>query len=144
MIISSLFLPSNTAHTIGISIPNVPHDVPVANAMRHPTINITAGRKLNRLPDADVIAVCTKSFAPIISVVPLSVHANVRISIAGTIALKPSGIASIHLPKSRTPLITYRRIVISSPNKLPIASPTDASLFEKASTKLTPLKNPPV
>ena len=127
-----------------MSIPNVPHDVPVANAIRQPTMNITAGKRLNRLPDADSIAFCTKSFAPIISVVPLRVHANVRINIAGTIALKPSGIASMHLLKSSTPLITYNKIVISRPNKLPIASPTEASLFENASTNPVPLKNPPV
>ena len=134
-----------------MSIPKVPHDVPVANAIKHPTINIIAGRKQSSAtplpsgePDDNDKAFWTKSFAPIISVVPLRVHANERISMAGTIALNPSGIASMHLLKLSTPLNTYNNIVMMSPNKLPIASPTEASLFEKASTNPVPLKNPPV
>ena len=41
---------SNTATTIGIKIPKVPQEVPVAKAKRQPTTKIIAGRKFNRLP----------------------------------------------------------------------------------------------
>ena len=56
MIISSGFVFWNTATTIGIRIPNVPQDVPVANARKQPTTNTIAGRKLIN-PDAFSITI---------------------------------------------------------------------------------------
>ncbi len=41
---------TNTGTAIGMRIPIVPHDVPVANAMKHAIIMNTAGRKFLRLP----------------------------------------------------------------------------------------------
>ena len=134
----------NTSTTIGIRIPKVPHEVPVAKAIRQPTINITAGRKFIKLPETDFMATDTNSFAPRISVIPFNVHANVRIRIAGTIDLNPSGIQSMQLLKSSTFLTQYKNIVTTSAKKLPSASPTDASLCEKAVIKSSPEKNPPV
>ena len=42
---------SNTATTIGIRIPKVPQEVPVANASPHPTRKIMAGR-ITSIPPA--------------------------------------------------------------------------------------------
>ena len=72
------------------------------------------------------------------------VHAKVRIIIAGTMALKPSGMQSMHSLKPSTLRLTYSAIVITSANALPTARPTDASLLENAVTKFSPAKNPPV
>ena len=80
------------ATTIGISMPNVPQLVPVANARNIATINIMAGRKLRNPTDNPPTSPATYSLTPRLSVVALSVHANVNMRIAGTIALKPSGI----------------------------------------------------
>ena len=44
MIIIVSFVPWNTATTIGIKIPNVPHDVPVAKESMQATTKIIAGR----------------------------------------------------------------------------------------------------
>ena len=95
MIIIVSFVPWNTATTIGIRIPNVPHDVPVANARKHPTRKIIAGRKFNNPPAADCITLATYSAAPSLSVIAFNVHANVIIMIAVTISLNPSGTHSI-------------------------------------------------
>ena len=91
IIIIVWFVPENVFTTIGIRIPNVPHEVPVAKARNTATRNITAGRILNQPPDTPFTSPATNSLAPRLSVIALSVHANVRIRIAGTIALKPSG-----------------------------------------------------
>ena len=92
MIIIVLSVPANVPTTIGISIPNVPQLVPVANARNIATINIIAGRKLRNPTDYPPTSPATYSLTPRLSVVALSVHANVNMRIAGTIALKPSGI----------------------------------------------------
>ena len=83
------------AVTIGIRIPNVPHDVPVAKARPQATRNMIAGRKLASPSAAPFIRSATKYFAPRRPVIFLRAVANVRIVIAGTIALKPSGTHSI-------------------------------------------------
>ena len=80
---------------IGIKIPKVPHEVPVANARQHAITKIIAGRKSWK-PEAELPTTpFTNSFAPRLSVIPFKVHARERIKIAGTIALKPSGIQTI-------------------------------------------------
>ena len=50
--IKSVLSGGNIAVTIGISIPNVPHEVPVANARKHATRKITAGRNIKSSPAA--------------------------------------------------------------------------------------------
>lgn len=50
IIIIVWFVPENVFTTIGIRIPNVPHEVPVAKARNTATRNITAGRILNQPP----------------------------------------------------------------------------------------------
>ena len=92
MIISSWFVPENTSTTIGIRIPKVPHEVPVANAITAPITKMIAGRKFISPPAELLTTPYTKSDAPRLSVMAFSVHAKVRIRIAGTIALNPSGI----------------------------------------------------
>ena len=64
-----------------------------------------AGRKLSRLPEAPFTRPATYSLAPKLSVILLSVHAKVRIRIAGTIALKPSGMQANASLNGRTFLI---------------------------------------
>ena len=93
---------ANTATTMGIRIPKVPHEVPVENARKHPTRKMIAGRNIIRLFALLSIAVATNTAAPKLSVMALRVHAKVRIRIAGTIALKPEGRHSIHSVKERT------------------------------------------
>ena len=92
MIIIVAFVPSNAFTTIGISIPKVPHEVPVANARNHAMINTSAGRKLSNASGVLFTSSATNYFAPRLSVIAFNVQANVRIKIAGTIALNPSGI----------------------------------------------------
>ena len=88
--------------TIGNKIPNVPHEVPVAKARKIATRNTIAGKKSVRLSAPDLNKVLTKTSAPKSPVMPLNVQAKVKIKIAGTIALKPSGIAVIHSSKVST------------------------------------------
>ena len=86
---------SKIAATIGIRIPNVPHDVPVENDKTHATIKMIAGRKLASPDAAESISPPTYTSAPKSPVMFFSAVANVRIRIAGTIAIKPFGIHSI-------------------------------------------------
>ncbi len=96
MIIIVWFDPENVFTTIGISIPNVPQEVPVANARKAPTINTIAGSRPISGPYMPPTMPETYSFAPRLSVIALRVHANVSMRIAGTIALNPSGIELQH------------------------------------------------
>ena len=83
-----------TPTTIGNKIPNVPQEVPVAKARNTATRNTIAGKNNVRLSAPDLNKVLTNTSAPSRPVIPLKVHAKVKIKIAGTIALKPSGILS--------------------------------------------------
>ena len=76
-------------------MPKVPQEVPVAKARKHPTTKIIAGRKFNREPALTFTRLATYTSAPRLSVIAFRVHAKVRIIIAGTIALNPSGIHPI-------------------------------------------------
>ena len=80
---------SNIAVTIGMRIPNVPQDVPVANARTQATRNIIAGRNEPRASACPLMRSPTKYLAPRIEVMFLRAVAKVRMSIAGTIAIKP-------------------------------------------------------
>ena len=93
-----------TFKVMGISIPKVPQEVPVANARKKAMIKIIAGRKLKRDPALCSTREATYSAAPSESVMDFSVQASVRIVIAGTIALKPSEMQSIHERKFSTRL----------------------------------------
>ena len=53
-------------------------------------------------PAAEFITEATNGAAPRLSVIAFRVHANVRIRIAGTIALNPSGMQAIESEKRRT------------------------------------------
>ena len=82
--------PPNAAITIGIRIPNVPHDVPVAKEIPTAIRKITAGRRLINAPAVPLTIHSMKLVALRLSVIALRVHAQTRIRIAGTIALNPS------------------------------------------------------
>lgn len=92
MILSGFDASGNTAMQIGINIPNVPHEVPVANARNDAITKIIAGKKFIKDDALPLTTLATKSFAPRESVMFFNVQARQRISIAGTIALNPSGI----------------------------------------------------
>ena len=87
---------------MGIRIPKVPQEVPVENARKHATRKIIAGRKFISEPALFCTVSATKTAAPRESVIAFSVQAKVRIKIAGTIALKPSGRHFIQSEKLRT------------------------------------------
>ena len=106
MIIIFSLLPANTATTIGMSMPNVPHDVPVANARKQPTRNMIAGSSVTNPLALDFIMASTYAAAPRLSVIAFRDQASVRIRIAGTMALNPSGIQDIHSPNFITRLTT--------------------------------------
>ena len=96
------FSSGNAFRQIGIRIPKVPQEVPVANARPTAITNTIAGRKFCRdcaLPDTRS---ATYVSAPRDSVTDFSVHARTRIMIAGTIALKPSVRLSMHSLNLRT------------------------------------------
>ena len=80
---------------IGIKIPKVPQDVPVAKARNTPIRNTIAGRKAWKLPAELSTRAATNSFAPRESVIAFRLQAKVKIKIAGTIDLNPSGIESM-------------------------------------------------
>ena len=85
----------NIASTIGIRIPKVPQLVPVANERKQATRNTRAGKSFCNEP-APSTKLATNTSAPKMPVTFLREVANVKIKIAGSIALKPSGILSIH------------------------------------------------
>ena len=105
MIIIVWFVPEKMFTTIGMSMPKVPHEVPVAKARKAPTTNMIAGNSPRSGPDTPPTKPATNSLAPRLSVMVFSVHAKVSISIAGTIALKPSGIELQQSVKLSTLLI---------------------------------------
>jgi len=90
--------------TMGIKIPKVPQEVPVENERIQATKKMIAGRKLARPAAAEFIRPSTYSAAPKRPVIFLRAVANVRIKIAGTIALKPLGIQAIASLKVTTRL----------------------------------------
>lgn len=82
--------------TMGMRMPKVAQDVPEAKASPVATTKMMAGRS-PMSPSAEFATKpATKVAAPRLSVMLFSVHANVRMSMAGTICLKPSGRQSIH------------------------------------------------
>ena len=81
-------LTENILQTMGIRIPKVPQEVPVANARNAATTKMIAGRKLARPAAAESIKPPTNTSAPSMPVMFLSAVAKVRIKMAGTIALK--------------------------------------------------------
>ena len=97
--------PGIAARTIGIRMPNVPQLVPVENARMTAITKMIAGRKFCRPAAGPLMMSEMKTFAPSESVIVFNVHAQQRIMIAGTIALKPSGNASMQSRK----LITRRQ-----------------------------------
>ena len=83
-------------------MPKVPHEVPVANARKQATRNIIAGSIFTSPSAEDFTISATNSAAPRLSVILFKVHAKVRIRIAGTMDLNPSGIHAIQSRKDST------------------------------------------
>ena len=126
----------NTAMQIGMSMPNVPQEVPVAKASNAATMNIIAGNNICR-PEAVLDTTSdTYSAAPSESVMLFSVHARVRISMAGTMASKPLIRQLMALSNFSVRRATNIAIVRINAASEPITSPTEALLAANASTKL--------
>jgi hypothetical protein len=92
----------NAFSVIGIRIPNVPQEVPVANERTHAIKKITAGKTLINEPFVESTTPATNSAAPRESVIAFRVHARVRIEIGATIALNPSSRQAMHSLNLRT------------------------------------------
>ena len=103
IIISGLF--AVTASAIGMSIPNVPHDVPDAKPRAQDTRKNIAGIIMINPPGILSIILATNCARPRESVIVFRVHAIVRTRIGETIDLNPSGTHSISSEKGTTLLI---------------------------------------
>src|SRR5690606_24066283 len=79
------------ATTIGSRMPKVPQEVPVEKDIPTATAKTIAGRRILSPAALPAKTPLTYSLAPRRFVTPLKVQAKVKIRIAGTIALKPSG-----------------------------------------------------
>ena len=125
----------NTAIHIGIKMPKVPHEVPVAKARSAATMNTMAGRSICR--PAALLATTPDTYwaAPRESVMLLSVQASVRIRIAGTIASKPFIRQLMASSNLSVRLATNIAMVKMSDAREPITSPTEALLAANALMK---------
>ncbi len=83
-------------------MPKVPQLVPVAKDRKQAIRKMMAGRKAAKPPALPLTTASTNSFAPRESVMAFRLQAKVRIRIAGTMALKPSGMLSVICLKVRT------------------------------------------
>ena len=91
MILIGSLASGKAAMQIGIKMPNVPQEVPVAKARPQAMAKMMAGSMFCKPCALPPTRPATYSLAPKESVIAFNVHASVRIKIAGTIALKPSG-----------------------------------------------------
>ena len=135
----------NTAIAIGIRMLNVPQEVPVANARPSAMRKNTAGMNI---PMVDSAFTTEDTKPPMLRYssrqTPDSVHASVRMRMAGTIALKPSVKASQNWPKDSTLRGMYSTKVNSSVKNEPSTSAVEESQFANASTMFAPSRMPPV
>ena len=111
--------PENTLSTMGIRIPKVPQEVPVAKERPTAMRNTMAGRKDSRVPAVLSTNCEMKIRAPRLSVIAFRVQAQVRIIMAGTMAQKPSGKDAMHSLKCSTRRrrknTTVKRMVAKDP-----------------------------
>ena len=127
--------PGKTFNTIGMRIPKVPQEVPVAKDKPTAIKKIMAGSIICN-PLAEPSTSCdTKILAPKLSVIAFKVQAQVKIIMAGTMALKPSGMLSMHCLKVSTRRHKKYTTAKIMAIKEPYNKPTDASLLEKESMK---------
>ena len=121
----------------------VPHDVPVANAMKHAMIMKIAGNMFLRLP-ASSNALLTNDEASRLLVMAQSVHAKIRMRIADTMLRNPWGSVSKSTGNAAALRTMKYAMIMSRATIDPIASPVDALALANASRIPAPLKNPPV
>lgn len=125
----------NTAMQIGMRMPNVPHEVPVAKARKAATTKMMAGSSCCKPAALLATKPDTYSAAPSESVILFSVHAKVRMRMAGTMASNPLMrllMASSNGNVLRTVNIATERMRAVSE---PMTSPTEALLAAKESMK---------
>ena len=87
---------------MGMRMPKVPHEVPVAKARPMAMRKMMQGRKFMKLPAELATTPATNFAAPRPSVIAFKDQAKDRISMAGTICLNPSGRHSMHEANGRT------------------------------------------
>ena len=128
--------------TIGISIPKVPHEVPMEKLIRAAITKISTGRKPS---GRDEFSTNPEINTPVpISCLhtPPSVQERINISIGGTIFPMPLTMQSMNSFGFISFLGIYRMPAVSSPANAPRDSPA-VGLYPIASEKPTPSKNPP-
>ena len=125
----------NTAMQMGMRMPKVPHDVPVAKARNIATTKMMAGSRSCSVPALSLTSPATYSAAPSESVMDFSDHARQSISIAGTIASNPLMRHDMASLKASTRRLTYQMMLSMSDVMEPITRPTEASEEAKALTK---------
>ena len=127
--------PGTAASTIGMRMPKVPQLVPVENASTMAITKMIAGRKFQSPAAGPLMRSEMKILAPSESVMVLSAQAQQRIMIAGTIALKPSGKASMQSRNEMTRRQRKKKTEKTIATIEPKTRPTDASESENAWTK---------
>ena len=126
---------ANTAIQMGINMPNVPHDVPVANAKNAATTKIIAGSNICNPAALLATAPDTYSAAPSESVILFKVQASVNISTAGTIDSNPFTMLLMASSKLSVRRLTSIVMVRISVDIDPNTRPTEALLCANAFTK---------
>ena len=126
---------ANTAMQMGIRMPKVPQLVPVAKASSAATMKMMAGNSCCSPEALPATTPDTYSAAPKESVMLFSVHARVRMRMAGTIDSKPLMRLLIASSNGRVLRVTKRRRVSTKEASEPMTSPTEALLAAKAFTK---------
>lgn len=125
----------NTAMQIGIRMPNVPQDVPVAKARKAATTKMMAGKNICSPAALLATTLDTYSAAPSESVMLFSVQASVSIKMAGTIASKPLMRLLMASSNGRVRFTVNITIVSIRAASEPSTRPMDALLAANASTK---------
>ena len=134
----------NIAVTIGIKMPNVPQEVPVAKASPLPTRNNIAGKSEVAVILPESMLLTKRRLLILYCRNRLTSRPEQGSRIAETIILNPCGIHSANSLNVITRRGRYSKNTKTNVMKEPITSPMDASQFAKALMKLSPSKNPPV
>ena len=133
------------AIAIGINIPNVPHDVPVANERPSETRKKIAGSKIPTVAFPPITELTKPPIFKKSSLqIPESVHARQRIITAGVIALNPFTKHSQNSVNLMIFLGIYNKNVNINAINDPITRLLAEAQFANASITVTPSKIPPV
>ena len=113
-------------------MPKVPQLVPVEKLSTQAMTKMMAGRKLNRPAAALSVTPATKYFAPSRPVTFFSAVASVRIVMAGTMFIKPVGIASMDSLKEIRRRHQFQIRLMNRAMSVPQGRATVASVSDRA------------